>query len=56
MERRTIGEDARLQVDSSPDYARRLTAEQVAKLDAAVPPDAAAGDRYSAGGLAAVNT
>jgi len=34
----------------------RLTAEQVAKLDAAVPPDAVAGDRYSAGGLAAVNT
>ena len=34
----------------------RLTAEQVAKLDAAVPPDAVAGDRYNAGGLAAVNT
>jgi aryl-alcohol dehydrogenase-like predicted oxidoreductase len=34
----------------------RLTAEQVAKLDAAIPPDAVAGDRYSAGGLAAVNT
>jgi aryl-alcohol dehydrogenase-like predicted oxidoreductase len=34
----------------------RLTAEQVAKLDAAVPPDAVAGARYGAGGLAAVNT
>jgi aryl-alcohol dehydrogenase-like predicted oxidoreductase len=34
----------------------RLTAEQVAKLDAAVPPDDVAGARYGAGGLAAVNT